>query len=177
MQLDALSGTSPTLNPSLREGLQTPHIPPTFGGISSRVTAGDIFELGREALKKSFTKLRPRIAKRNALSYPIERRSVKNCSIDLKYATHSVTPRYLALEVVGVSELPRELKYLTSCIAPRFPPQAWGGYRGVEVPPSGRDLGWEKNVLLGIREKQKSYQEGFRGKEKISNGSQYGSAQ
>jgi hypothetical protein len=41
-----------------------------------------------------------------------------------------------------------ELKYVTRSIPTRYPPQGWGGYGGVEVPPSGRDLGWEKKLPL-----------------------------
>ena len=43
-----------------------------------------------------------------------------------------------------------ELKYVTRSIPTRYPPQGWGGYGGVEVPPSGRDLGWEKRFPGGI---------------------------
>ncbi len=45
-----------------------------------------------------------------------------------------------------------ELKYVTHSIPTRYPPK--DGIRGVEVPPSGRDLGWEKKSLEGIRAKK-----------------------
>jgi hypothetical protein len=38
-----------------------------------------------------------------------------------------------------------ELKHVTRSIPTRYPPKD-GGIWGVEVPPSGRDLGWEKKV-------------------------------
>jgi hypothetical protein len=46
--LAALLLFSPTLNPARWAGLQTPQIPPTFGGISSWDTTSIIFELNRE---------------------------------------------------------------------------------------------------------------------------------
>jgi hypothetical protein len=68
-------------------------------------------------------------------------------SLELK---HGHPPQLLSLEPKH-SHPPQlfslEFKYVTQSIPSRYPPKD-GGIWGVEVPPSGRDLGWEKNNPL-----------------------------
>jgi hypothetical protein len=139
-------------------GSPTP-TPPSRAGYLGAISSRDILELNREeGLTRSGI-----VHNRYPKQYVAHWHAPSLFSIELKHShasqLFSLKPNHSqATELFSI-----ELKYVTHSIVPRYPPKD-GGIRGVEVPPSGRDLGWEKKSPakglgrkkspIGIQERQ-----------------------